>query len=136
MFKVNSRNTRARCEICFIPCCSVSIVNLEQVNAYWVSDHVNASPVMLMLVLVSFSYFGDRFYVLYEWDLSHHLGTSRLVMTGPFCHFWHFDFVADESKPSLTSSSVHRAFDQFQVTWCFLYPLPEHIETDQWYEIG
>ena len=32
MFKVNNRNTKTRCEICF----SVSIVNFEQVNAGWV----------------------------------------------------------------------------------------------------
>ena len=40
MFKVNSRNTRTRCELCskltikthFTPCSSVSIINLEQVN--------------------------------------------------------------------------------------------------------
>ena len=60
LFKVNHRNTRTRCEICskltiktperrhsfvlvsllltlnkFTPCSSVSIVNLEQVNAHW-----------------------------------------------------------------------------------------------------
>ena len=35
MFKVNNRNTRARCEIRFTPCSSVSVVNFEQVNADW-----------------------------------------------------------------------------------------------------
>ena len=35
MFKVNNRNTRTRCEICSKSCCSVSIVNFEQVNAGW-----------------------------------------------------------------------------------------------------
>ena len=47
MFKVNNRNTRTRCEIWskltiktperryFTPCCSVFIVNFEQVNAGW-----------------------------------------------------------------------------------------------------
>ena len=47
MFKVNNRNTKTRCEICFkvtiktperrhfIPCSSVSIVNFERVNADW-----------------------------------------------------------------------------------------------------
>ena len=64
MFKVNSRNTKTRCEICsnltiktpegrqlrcsgvFIvnfepPCSSVSIVNFEQVNAGWELTAVN-----------------------------------------------------------------------------------------------
>ena len=48
MFKVNNRNTKARCEICsklvsllltlnyFTPCSSVSIGNFEQVNTGWV----------------------------------------------------------------------------------------------------
>ena len=49
MFKVNNRNTRARCEKCsqltiktperrnwrFTPCSSVSIANFEQVKADW-----------------------------------------------------------------------------------------------------
>ena len=64
MFKVNNRNTRTKCDICskliikannnkvnnnkfnnklsllltlniFTPCCTVSIVNFEQVNANW-----------------------------------------------------------------------------------------------------
>ena len=34
MFKGNNRNTRTRYEY-FTPCCSVSIVNFEQVNAGW-----------------------------------------------------------------------------------------------------
>ena len=53
MFKVNIRNTRARCEICskltiktperrqwLTPCSSVSIVNFEQVNADWVKREI------------------------------------------------------------------------------------------------
>ena len=42
MFKVNNRNTGARCEICSKltiktpDTISVSIVNFEQVNAHWV----------------------------------------------------------------------------------------------------
>ena len=36
MFKVNSRNTRRRCETTYLTICfSVSIVNFEQVNAGW-----------------------------------------------------------------------------------------------------
>ena len=41
MLKGNNRNTRTMCEICsnstikLTPCSSVSIVNFEQVNAYW-----------------------------------------------------------------------------------------------------
>ena len=33
--KVNNRNTRTRCEICFKSCSSVSIVNFEHVIATW-----------------------------------------------------------------------------------------------------
>ena len=41
IFKVNIRNTRARCEICpkltyFTPCSRVSIVNFGQINVEWV----------------------------------------------------------------------------------------------------
>ena len=36
MFKVNNKNTRARCEICSQLTISVSIVNFELVNAGWV----------------------------------------------------------------------------------------------------
>ena len=32
MFKINNRNTRTRCEIYFLHCCSVSSVNFEQPN--------------------------------------------------------------------------------------------------------
>ena len=37
MFKVSSRNTRARCRICskLATCSSFFIVNFEQVNAGW-----------------------------------------------------------------------------------------------------
>ena len=30
LLKVNNRNTRARCEICFTPCSTISIVNFER----------------------------------------------------------------------------------------------------------
>ena len=36
LLKVNNKNTRARCEICFTPCYSVSVVNFEHVIAGWV----------------------------------------------------------------------------------------------------
>ena len=41
MFKVNSRNTKTKCETYFTHCSSVSIVNFEQVNADWVSFSEN-----------------------------------------------------------------------------------------------
>ena len=53
MFKVNNRNTKRRCEICskltiktperryFTACSSVSIVNVEPVNAHWVGSCID-----------------------------------------------------------------------------------------------
>ena len=35
LLKVNNRNTRPRCEICFTPCSIVPIVNFERVIAGW-----------------------------------------------------------------------------------------------------
>ena len=37
MFKVNNRNTKARCEICLKLTILLTIVNFEQINAGWVN---------------------------------------------------------------------------------------------------
>ena len=65
MLKVNNRNTRTRCEISskltiktpercqwtyFTPCCSVSIVNFEQVNTGWGRTFVHSYALLRSLV--------------------------------------------------------------------------------------
>ena len=70
MFKVNKRNTRTRCKIWskltiktperpyFTPCCSIFIVNFEQVNADWedVNGFKSTGPVFFVFFRKSQDY--------------------------------------------------------------------------------
>ena len=56
LLKVNNRNTRARCEICFTPCSSVSIVNYEHAIAGWaysrIYDQIQTQKDLSVFVIV------------------------------------------------------------------------------------
>ena len=62
MLKVNDRNTRTSCEICFkltikapyfTPCSSVSVVNFEQANGSWELFRIFISLLQYFLVFCS-----------------------------------------------------------------------------------
>ena len=113
MFKVNNRNTKARCEICsksvsllstlnyFTPCSSVSIGNFEQVNTGWVIflRHVGNSLASYLVNFKNFRNLGRKDFKFFQRGLFQNLQMRNVNLGAIFI----VDFRACPHVPCILS---------------------------------